>query len=310
MLRLADRHFSDAHPAVMAIINRTPDSFYAANRFQDLEAALEAAGRAVDEGADVIDVGAVRAGEEGEQVPAHLEIARLQPFLEEFRRVHPDVLLSIDTWRSEVFRAVEHHGIALVNDTWAGHDPELVRAAAAAGAGIVCSHSGGLPPRTDPVNATFPPEPDGVFDHVVRTVMRLAGIASDAGIPNESIVLDPTLDFGKTTRHSLVLVRRVGELTSLGYPVMQAISRKDFVGESLDRPVDGRLWGSLSATAVSAWLGVILFRTHDVAATRDVVDMVAMISGAAEPRAAARGVPREVSVPVAGESLRPRPTDR
>jgi dihydropteroate synthase len=292
-LTLRGRTFDAASPAVMAIINRTSDSFYAPNRYTELDEALDAMDAAVTEGADIVDVGAVRAGQEGEHVSAQMEVERLTPFLTEARRRHPDVILSVDTWRSEVVRAVVPLDVDLVNDTWAGHDPALTGGAAAAGLGLVCSHTGGLAPRTDPVAVSYPPEPDGVVGAVVRRLGAAAQAALDAGIPRERILLDPTLDFGKTTRHSLTLVRRTGDVVALGFPVLQAISRKDFVGETLDLSSDERLYGTLAATAVAAWLGATVFRTHDVRATRQTLDMVASIRGDRPPAVAVRGEPHQ-----------------
>jgi dihydropteroate synthase len=290
-LTLRGRTFDAGRPAVMAIINRTRDSFYAPARFAGLDEALGRLDEAVEEGADIVDVGAVRAGQEGEQVSAEMEVERLTPFLTEARRRHPDLVLSVDTWRSPVARAVAELDIDLVNDTWAGHDPALAAVAAASGLGLVCSHTGGLPPRTDPVSVTYPPEPDGVVGDVVRRLGEAADAALSAGVPRERILLDPTLDFGKTTRHSLTLVRHTAEVVALGFPVLQAISRKDFVGETLDLPADERLFGSIAATAVAAWLGATGFRTHDVRATRQTLDMVASIRGDRPPRLAVRGEP-------------------
>ena len=275
----------------MAIVNRTPDSFFPGNRHTDTRAALDAVAVALEAGADIVDVGAVRAGQEGEQVSAETEIGRLMPFLQEVRRAHPDVILSLDTWRSEVVLAVADVGIDLVNDTWAGHDPELVAVAARIGAGVVCSHTGGLPPRTDPVAVSYEPEPDGVVQDVLEGLRASAAMALEAGVPADRILLDPTLDFGKTTRHSLTLLRHTAEVCGLGFPVLQAISREDFVGETLDLPVEDRLFGSLAATAVAAWLGATVFRTHDVRATRQTLDMVASIRGDRPPARAVRGEP-------------------
>ena len=203
------------------------------------------------------------------------------------------MVLSLDTWRSEVARAAAPAGVDLVNDTWAGHDPELVGVAAELGAGVVVSHTGGLPPRTDPVDVSYGPDPLDVVRDVVATLARGAEAALAAGVPPERILVDPTLDFGKTTAHSLQLLRHTSDVVALGFPVLQAVSRKDFVGESLDLPADERLEGSLAATAVAAWLGATVFRAHDVRATRRTVDMVATIRGDRAPRLAVRGVHRE-----------------
>jgi len=293
-LVLRGRRFDAASPAVMAIVNRTRDSFFSGNRHADLESAKAALVEAVELGADLVDVGGVRAGQEGEVVDADEEIRRVVPFLQWARSEHPDVLLSLDTWRSEVAR--EAAGVVdLVNDTWAGHDPELVHVASGIGAGYVISHTGGLPPRTDPVDVTYGDDPLDVVRDVVRTLADGALAAERAGIPRERILVDPTLDFGKTTAHSLEVLRHTADITALNYPVLQAMSRKDFVGESLDLPAEERLEGSLAATAVAAWLGATVFRTHDVRATRRVIDMVATIRGDRPPRLALRGTRRDVA---------------
>ena len=291
-LVLRGRSFGAAAPAVMGIVNPTPDSFYPAARFSDLAAGLAGVDRMVAEGADLVDVGGVRAGQQGEQVDAADEIERVLPFLLAVRERHPDLLLSLDTWRSEVAAACAEARIDLVNDTWAGADPELVAVAAATGAGYVVSHTGGLPPRTDPVAVSYR---DGdVVRDVLDTLAAGAARAVAAGVPPERVLVDPTLDFGKTTRHSLLVLRASGALAGLGHPVLQALSRKDFVGETLDLPVDQRLFGTLAATAVAGWLGTTVFRAHDVAATRQVVDMVAAIRGDRAPAVAIRGEPGAV----------------
>ena len=294
-LLLRGRRFDAGRPAVMAIINRTDDSFFGGGRHADLGAALVALDAALEEGADIVDVGGVRAGQDGPDVSVSEEIRRVIPFLEEARSRHPDVVLSLDTWRSEVAREAVPVGLDLVNDTWAGHDPDLVHVAADGGAGVVVSHTGGLPPRTDPVDVTYGPDPLDVVEDVLRTLTAGADAAVLAGIPATRVLVDPTLDFGKTTAHSLLVLRHTADVVALGFPVLQAISRKDFVGEALDLAAEDRLEGSLGATAVAAWLGATVFRTHDVRATRRLVDMVATIRGDRRPRRAERGVRRDVS---------------
>lgn len=292
-LRLRGRAFDASRPAVMAIVNRTPDSFWSGNRHADLGSALAALDEAVECGADVVDVGGVRAGQDGPAVTSAEEVERVVPFLAAARARHPDLVLSLDTWRAEVARvAAAEAGLDLVNDTWQGHDPDLVHVAAEVGAGYVVSHTGGLPPRTDPVAVTYPPEPLGVVHDALRTLQEGARRAVDAGVAADRVLVDPTLDFGKTTAHSLTLLRHTEAVVALGFPVLQALSRKDFVGEALDLPADDRLEGTLAATAVAAWLGATVFRAHDVRATRRVVDMVASIRGERPPLVNVRGVLR------------------
>ncbi|HET8765967.1 MAG TPA: dihydropteroate synthase [Pedococcus sp.] len=289
-LVLRGRTFDAGSPAVMGIINRTRDSFFAGNRHADLDSAKRALDAHVAAGADIVDVGGVRAGQEGEHVSAEQEVERVLPFLAHARETYPDLVLSLDTWRSEVAREAGTVGIDLVNDTWAGHDPELVGVAAQIGAGVVVSHTGGLPPRTDPVKVTYGPDPLDVVRDVLRTLAAGARTAQQAGIPAERILVDPTLDFGKTTAHSLEVLRHTADIAALGFPILQALSRKDFVGESLGLEPDERLEGTLASTAVAAWLGATVFRAHDVRATRRVVDMVAVIRGDRPPVLAVRGV--------------------
>ena len=288
-LVLRGQRFDAGRPAVMAIVNRTRDSFFVTAGADALEPALDALAAAVAAGADIVDVGGVRAGQEGEWVDVPTEVGRVRPFLAAARERFPDLVLSLDTWRSEVLAAVEDAGVDLVNDTWAGADPELVHAAAELGAGYVVSHTGGLPPRTDPVDVSYGDDPDDVVRSVLDGLAAGAQRAVEAGVRPEAVLIDPTLDFGKTTRNSLRVLRATGLVAGLGYPVLQAISRKDFVGETLDLPADERLEGSLAATAVAAWLGATVFRTHDVRATRRTLDMVASIRGDRPPALAVRG---------------------
>jgi dihydropteroate synthase len=177
-------------------------------------------------------------------------------------------------------------GADLINDTWAGADPDLVAVAARTGAGLVCSHTGGLGPRTDPHRVGYA---DVVAD-VISTVTAAAERAVTAGVRRDGILIDPTHDFGKNTRHSLELTRRLDELVATGWPVLVALSRKDFIGETLDLPAADRLEGTLAATAISAWHGAQVFRAHDVRATRRVLDTVASIRGTRPPALARRGL--------------------
>ncbi len=301
-LRLRGRVLAPDRPAVMAVVNRTPDSFHV--RHADDDAARAAVAHAVAGGADVVDIGGVRAGR-GPEVDVGAEIDRVLPLVRWVRATYPDLPISVDTWRAEVAEVVLGAGADLVNDTWAGHDPRLVEVAGAHGAGVVCSHTGGLTPRTDPLRSEYPlraPVPggegehagvdrrDGVVQDVVATVRAAAERAVAAGVAPDSVLVDPTHDFGKTTWHSLHLTRRTADLVELGFPVLMALSRKDFVGEALGLPVDERLEGTLAATAVAAWLGATVFRTHDVLATRRLVEMVAVLREDRPPVRTVRGL--------------------
>jgi dihydropteroate synthase len=271
---------------VMAIVNRTRDSFYDGGTTFTDEDALRRVDLAVAEGADIVDIGGVRAGAHGETVDAAEEIRRVVPFVAAVRERHPDVVVSVDTWRHEVARQVCAVGADLINDTWAGADPALAEVAAEYGVGIVCSHTGNLPPRTDPHRVHY-------TDVVAEVVAELAAAAERmvaAGVPPEGILIDPTHDFGKNTWHGLALLRRLDELVATGWPVLMALSNKDFVGETLGVELGDRVDGTLAATAVAAYRGARAFRAHEVRRTRHVVDMVASISGSRPPSGALRAL--------------------
>ncbi|MFH7598303.1 dihydropteroate synthase [Streptomyces racemochromogenes] len=285
MLRLGRREFDTHEPVIMAIVNRTPDSFYDQGAtFRD-RPALDRVEQAVAEGAAIIDIGGVKAGP-GEHVDAVEEARRTVGFVAEVRRRHPDVVISVDTWRHEVGEAVCEAGADLLNDAWGGVDPKLAEVAARYGAGIVCTHAGGVEPRTRPHRTSY----EDVMEDILRVTVGLAERAEALGVPRESIMIDPGHDFGKNTRHSLEATRRLAEMTETGWPVLVSLSNKDFVGETLDRPVKERLLGTLATTAVSAWLGAQVYRVHEVAETRQVLDMVRSIQGHRPPAVARRGL--------------------
>ncbi|SBT51455.1 dihydropteroate synthase [Micromonospora auratinigra] len=284
-LRLGGRTFARGELVVMAIVNRTPDSFFDRGATFAQDSALRAVERAVDEGAEIIDIGGVKAGP-GDEVDVTEEIRRTVDTIAAVRAAFPDVVISIDTWRAEVAVEAVAAGADLLNDTWSGADPALARVAAETGAGLVCSHAGGLAPRTRPHRAAF----DDVVADVVATVTGLAERAVALGVRRDGILIDPAHDFGKNTRHSLEITRRLAELTDTGWPLLVALSNKDFIGETLDLPVPDRLEGTLAATAVSAWLGARVFRAHQVRETRRVLDMVASIRGDRAPALTRRGL--------------------
>ena len=284
-LRLGGRTFRPDELVVMAIVNRTPDSFFDKGATFAPDAALAAAETAVADGADIIDIGGVKAGP-GADVPPQEEIRRTVDTVAAVRDRFPQVVISIDTWRAQVATEAVAAGADLINDTWSGADPDLAEVAARTGAGLVCAHAGGLAPRTRPHRAAFA---DVVAD-VVATVTRLADRAVQLGVREDGILIDPAHDFGKNTYHSLEITRRLDELVATGWPVLVALSRKDFVGETLEVPPPQRLTGTLATTAVSAWLGARVFRAHDVAATRQVLDMVASIRGDRPPAVSRRGL--------------------
>ena len=272
--------------AVMAIVNRTPDSFYDRGRTFALSAAVEHALAQVDEGADLVDVGGVKAAP-GEDVPLAEELDRIVPFVEAFRQ-HSDCPVSVDTFRAAVAAAALDAGADVVNDVSGMVEPEVADVVAARpGSALVVMHPGG-PPRTRPFRPAY--DPDCTTD-VVRTCAALAAEAQRRGVPAERIIVDPGHDFGKTTFQSLEVTRRLGELAALGYPVLVALSRKDFLGEALGGlGAEERLEASLACAALSVQAGARLVRVHDTAATVRAMRATEAILGLRQPTVALRGL--------------------
>jgi dihydropteroate synthase len=284
-LRLGRREFAADELVVMAIVNRTPDSFFDEGAYLDDAAGLDAVARAVEEGAAIVDIGGVKAGP-GPEVGVAEELRRTEDFVATVRSRHPDLVISVDTWRSEVADRLCAAGADLVNEAWGGADPRTPDVAAAHGAGLVCTHTGGLPPRTDPHRVAY----DDVVADVVASVTAQAERAVAAGVRREAVLVDPAHDFGKNTYHSLEVSRRLGEVVATGWPVLVALSNKKFLGEVLDAGKDQRLEATLAATALAAWQGARVFRAHQVAPTRKVLDTVAAIAGTRPPAVSRRAL--------------------
>ena len=258
----------------MAVINRTPDSFFDRGATREFGPALDAASRAVADGAEIVDIGGVKAGPGDEVTPA-AEIDRVAGLVAAVRERHPDVVISVDTWRADVAEVVAQAGADLLNDAWGGADPRLAEVAARYGTGLVCSHAGGLPPRTRPHRPAY----GDVVREVTGYVTEYAERAVAGGVPPDSVLVDPAHDFGKNTWQSLEVTRRLGELTGTGWPVLVAVADKDFIGETLGLPVGERAEGTIAALAVCAWLGARVFRVHDVPAAREALAAVAGLQG-------------------------------
>lgn len=282
-LRLRRHDFDDDQPLIMAIVNRTTDSFYDEGATFAEDAAFARVQQVVGEGADIIDIGGVKAGT-GPEVTSAEEKARTVGFVARVREAFPNVAISVDTWRAEVADAVCAAGADLINDAWGGYEPELVDVAAAHDAAIVCTHTGGLEPRTNGYRTEY----DDVMRDVLEATLAYAQRAIEAGVAAESVIIDPAHDFNKNTFHSLEVTRRIGEMVETGWPVLVSLSNKDFVGESLDLPTGERLIGTLAATSVCALAGARIYRVHQVTETRQTVDMVWSIAGRRPPIRAER----------------------
>jgi dihydropteroate synthase len=289
-LRLGRRIFDIGHrPLVMGILNRTPDSFYDKGATFGLDQLVRRAEQLVDDGADLLDVGGVKAGP-GPVVDEPEELDRVIPALEALRSRF-DVPLSVDTWRASVAKEAYAVGAVVGNDISGFADPEYLAVAAESGATVVATHIR-LGPRI--------PDPEPVYEDVVGTVrsylLERASRAADAGLPPDRIVLDAGLDLGKTAQQSLTLLRASGELADLGYPLLLSASNKTFLGVVLGLEIGERREASLAATAIGATLGCRIMRVHDVAAHRQACAVLASIE-------AARREPRRSGRPVSGTTV-------
>jgi dihydropteroate synthase len=284
-LKLGRREFADDATLMMAIVNRTPDSFYDKGSTWAEDKAFERVAQVVDEGAEIVDIGGIKAAP-GAEIDAAEERRRVVGFVARVRAAYPDLVISVDTWRAEVADAVCAEGADVLNDAWGGADPALVDVAAKHGAAVVCTHTGGVTPRTRPFRIEYA----DVVASAIADTTAYAERAVTAGVDRRSVVIDPAHDFGKNTLQSLEITRRLGEMTATGWPVLVSLSNKDFVGETLDLPVGERLTGTLAATAVCALAGARIYRVHEVVETRQVVDMVRSIAGIRPPARVIRGL--------------------
>lgn len=283
--RLGDNTYAVDARLIMAIVNRTPDSFYDKGATWAEDKAFERVRLVVAQGADLVDIGGIKAAP-GVEIGAAEEMARVVDFVAAVRAEHPDLIISVDTWRASVAEAVIGVGANVINDAWGGADPDLARVVAQAGVSMVVTHTGGVTPRTRPHRIDY----DDVVADVVASLVGQAERAVSLGADPERIVIDPAHDFGKNTWHSLEVTRRLSEITSLGRASLVSLSNKDFVGESLDLPVGERLTGTLAATAICAWQGANIYRVHEVVETRQVLDMVSVIQGDLPPLRTVRGL--------------------
>jgi dihydropteroate synthase len=275
LLEVGDRRFDiTTDSVVVGILNRTPDSFFDQGRYFGFDEFLDKADQLVTDGADVLDVGGVKAGP-GPEVTEQEELDRVIPAIEALH-ARFDVPLCVDTWRASVARESFAAGAVVGNDISGFADPEYLNVCAAAGAAVVATHIR-LRPRV--------PDPDPHYDDVVGTVCAFlldrAHQAEDAGIPRERIMLDAGLDLGKREPDSLVLLRASDQLAALGYPVYLSASNKRFLGHLLGTDVTDRSDATNAAHALGIALGCRILRAHDVRAARRVAHVMSEVLRAA-----------------------------
>jgi dihydropteroate synthase len=262
---------------VMAIVNRTPDSFFDQGMTFGLDQAVSTALAAADAGASWVDIGGVPFSPDTPEVTEDEELQRVLPVVEAVA-ASSDIVISVDTYRPEVARRCLAAGAAVVNDTTGLQNPAIAELVADSAATLVITHSRA---RT---RQHFPrPQYDDVVTEVREFLVSKVELATRLGVPEDRIVIDPGHDLNKNTQHSLVLTRRLSEIASIGLPVLAAVSNKDFIGEATGLPKAERREASIAAAVVCVLQGARILRMHDVAGARAAATMVEAILGFRQP---------------------------
>ena len=264
---------NQTHTQIMGILNVTPDSFSGdglLNQGDWLQAALQQAVRLVEEGADILDIGGESTRPGAMPVSLQMELDRVIPVIELIRR-HLDVPLSVDTYKAKVAQAALQAGADWINDVWGLRaDPNLAAVAARSGKKIVLMHN-----RSKPNQAELQSRLGGryigvpyqnLLEDVAAELLESVHIARAAGVQDAQIILDPGIGFGKTVEQNLELLHRLDEIKALGFPVLLGVSRKSFIGYTLDLPPEERLEGTLAACVIGITRGADILRVHDVKA--------------------------------------------
>ncbi len=251
------------HTLIMGILNVTPDSFFDGGRYQEVEKAIRRAHEMVTEGADIIDLGGISTRPGSTPIPPREEISRLIPVLKRLKQELPQIPVSVDTFSSETARAALGEGVDIVNDQGGlKADPDMARVIAEYGCPVVIMHNrlgGGY---------------EDLMAEVIADLEDAVRLAMEQGIPWDKIIVDPGIGFGKTAEQNLFLLKNLGELNSLGRPILLGVSNKSFIGSVTGSPVTERLSGSLAAAAVGVINGANLIRVHHVKETRQALAVV------------------------------------
>ncbi|WP_237066528.1 dihydropteroate synthase [Microbulbifer guangxiensis] len=278
-LTCGNRVLDLSRPRIMGVLNTTPDSFSDGGRYYregelDLDVAVERARQMVAEGAAIIDIGGESTRPGAAAVTGEQEYRRVVPVVEAIAR-ELDVIISVDTSTPEVMRAAAEAGAGLINDVRALQRPGALEAAAASGLPVCLMHMQGQP-GTMQANPRY----EDVVAEVSAFLLDRLQCCEEAGIPRQRVIFDPGYGFGKTDEHNLELLRRQDELAPADIPLLAGLSRKSMIGRLLGREVDERLPGSLALALLAAQRGARILRVHDVAATADVLALWQLVDRA------------------------------
>lgn len=256
-------HGHKKRPLIMAILNVTPDSFSDGGAFNEVNAAVTQAKRCVEEGADIIDIGAESTRPGAKPVSAEEELARVLPVLSALKNELTKPI-SIDTYKAQVAKAAIENGASIINDVWGlQRDKQMADVAAQTDAQVIIMHN-----RFDGANENI-----DILNDMDRWFDTSLALAKKSGIRDENITLDPGIGFGKTFKQNLIVLAHLKRLKNHGYPVLMGLSRKRFIGAILNVEADQRLFGTLSANLSSIMDGVDAIRVHDVKPHREAIDI-------------------------------------
>jgi dihydropteroate synthase len=267
LLDCAGKSLDLSQPQVMGVLNVTPDSFSDGGDFFSTAAALERARCMVEEGAAIIDVGGESTRPGAQPVPLDEELRRVLPVIEALHDALP-VPVSVDTRKPQVMRAAVAAGAGLINDVNALRTEGAAGLAADLGVPVCLMHMQG-----EPESMQTAPDYSDVVGEVIGFLLDRARVCTAAGVSRDRILLDPGFGFGKTTGHNLQLLRHLDRLTSQGYPVLVGLSRKSLIGQILDLPADKRLYPGVALAVLAVWQGAAIVRCHDVRETREAIRM-------------------------------------
>ena len=253
---------------IMGVLNITPDSFSDGGLFIKTGDAVEQAQKLINQGADILDIGGESTRPGAKEVPVEEELNRTIPVIQAIRQF-TDIPISIDTSKPEVMLAAARAGANMINDVWALRRPGALQAAVDTGLPVCLMHMLG-----EPGSMQQDPQYEDVVKQVRLFLQDRLIVAQMAGIPRQKLVIDPGFGFGKNLEHNLQLLRHLGQFTSLGHPVLVGLSRKSMLGLIVNKPVEQRLYASLSAAVIAAMSGATIIRVHDVAETVDALAVV------------------------------------
>jgi dihydropteroate synthase len=271
-LRARGQHLRLDRPLVMGIVNVTPDSFFDGGRFYDAQEAVDHAVRLVEEGADLLDIGAESTRPGALPIDEQEERRRLIPVVTAIAKA-VSVPISVDTSKTAVAKAAIDAGAVMVNDvTGLRGDPSMADLVAETEVGLVLMHMQGTPETMQQA-----PQYDDVVGEIAQFLAERARVAMDHGIARDRIVVDPGIGFGKTLAHNIDLLAHLHTFVSLGFPLLVGPSRKGFIGHLTHQSVEDRAWGTASVVALAVQQGAKIVRVHDVGPMKDVVTVASAI---------------------------------